>query len=232
SYAIKCLRQNNSDKFKTEVSNLKRFSQKDHLHLIKLLMTFEYQKKFYLLFPWADGNLLGFWKDHPEPFRQERDHKTATWFSKQCLGIVEGLNMIHKADIPMGDDEDDTPNHQTHRRHGDLKPENILWFRKCESSYGRTLPVLKIFDFGLTRFHRTRSMSHIENVAVSLTYRPPEHDLAKMVSQNYDIWTLGCLLLEFVTWYLLGWESVDEFSKARTTAGTNIIWEDVFFQFD
>jgi hypothetical protein len=33
---------------------------------------------------------------------------------------------------------------------------------------------------------------------------------------KYDIWTLGCLLLDFLTWYLRGWEAVDTlFTDAR-----------------
>jgi hypothetical protein len=33
---------------------------------------------------------------------------------------------------------------------------------------------------------------------------------------KYDIWTLGCLLLDFLTWYLRGWEAVDTlFTNAR-----------------
>lgn len=137
--------------------------------------------------------------------------------------------MIHTADRPSTDDLTAAPRHQIYGRHGDLKPENILWFKPYnhQSRFG----VLKISDFGLTRFHRTRSKSHFESVAVSPTYRPPEYDIAQMVSQSYDIWTLGCVLLEFITWYLRGWEGVEGFSKERTTDDNKEIPEDVFFNF-
>jgi hypothetical protein len=52
-----------------------------------------------------------------------------------------------------------------------------------------------------------------------------------MVSQSYDIWTLGCVLLEFIIWYLRGWEGVEGFSKERTTDDNKEIPEDVFFNF-
>jgi serine/threonine protein kinase len=150
--------------------------------------------------------------------------------------------MIHTADKPaMRDPTHDDSTHQLHGRHGDLKPENILWFKPYleefkEADQGCAMGLLKISDFGLTRFHGTMSRSHINasGVPVSPTYRAPEYDIAKMVSQSYDIWTLGCVILEFVTWYLLGWEEVDRFAKNRAredNAGFKEHQEDVFFNF-
>ncbi|RDL36219.1 uncharacterized protein BP5553_06831 [Venustampulla echinocandica] len=238
SYAVKRLRLNNYEAFEAEVSNLKRVSKKDHLHLIKLLVTFKWREQFYLLFPWADGNLLDFWKLYPQPSHLKRDRNMAVWFSGQCLGIVQGLMMIHTADRSSTDGLSNSSGHQIHGRHGDLKPENILWFKAYQDTDLTSLGVLKISDFGLTRFHRTRSKSHFGPVAVSPTYRPPEYDVAKMVSPSFDIWTLGCVLLQFVAWYLLGWEEVDRFSEARTAddrgkipEDVGKIPEDVFFKF-
>jgi len=127
-----------------------------------------------------------------------------------------------------------TSTHQVHGRHGDLKPENILWFKEYQDKDpSKSMGVLKISDFGLTRFHRTVSKSHVnaEGVAVTGTYRAPEYDINKVVSQSYDIWSLGCVILEFVTWYLLGWEEVDEFSRNRVKEHITDYKEDVFFNF-
>lgn len=232
SYAVKRLRHNNREAFDAEVANLRRFSVQDHVHLIKLLVTFSWRGHFYLLFPWADGNLLNFWKDkYPGNSNPKRDHKLARWFSEQCLGIVQGLNMIHTSNIPASDDTANDLCHQIYGRHGDLKPENILWFKAYDSIGQDCFGVLKISDFGLTRFHRTRSKSHVENVAVSPTYRPPEYDIAKFVSQSYDVWSLGCVLLEFVTWSLLGEAGVESFSVERARDDTREFREDVFFNF-
>ncbi|RDW73475.1 hypothetical protein BP6252_07382 [Coleophoma cylindrospora] len=90
---------------------------------------------------------------------------------------------------------------------------------------------LKISDFGLMQFHRKRSKSHIDasGVGVSRTYRAPEYDIAREVSQSYDIWTFGCLILEFITWYLLGWDKVDKFSRRRVDDDNSEFREDVFF---
>ncbi|KAN0102709.1 kinase-like protein [Hyaloscypha variabilis] len=237
-FAVKRLRHDNYDAFNAEVSNLKRFAAKDHLHLIKLLVTFHWHGQYYLLFPWADGNLLDFWKMYPSPTEPNRDYQLALWLSEQCLGIAEGLKMIHTADKPALADPNHDSTYQLHGRHGDLKPENILWFRSYlkeskEADQSCLMGLLKISDFGLTSFHRTMSRSHIDagGIPVSPTYRAPEYDVAKMVSQSYDIWSFGCVVLQFVTWYLLGWEEVDRFSQNRTKEDNSEVKEDVFFNF-
>lgn len=108
-------------------------------------------------------------------------------------------------------------------RHGDLKPENILLFRQpckegpsalSEFNLGR----LVISDFGLTSFHQQPAsvQTKARTLARSPTYRPPECDIGdQIVSQRFDIWSLGCVLLEFATWFLAGWDSVEEFSYKR-----------------
>lgn len=43
----------------------------------------------------------------------------------------------------------------------------------------------------------------------------PEHDISDNVSRPFDIWSLGCLYLEFITWMLLGAEGLEKFTQAR-----------------
>ena len=131
SYAVKRLRHNDEHAFEAEVSTLKRLGAQDHLHLIRLLVTYSYRNEFYLLFPWADGgNLRDLWKDgYPDPTIPCRDERLAEWLSRQILGVAEGLKMIHTSDIqPLSHGASlDTPDgRRKHGRHGDLKPENIL----------------------------------------------------------------------------------------------------------
>lgn len=209
--------------FRKEVQNLKRFSTRDYLYLIKLLGTYEWRHQYYLVFPWADGNLLDFWEKHPEPLAPKRDINTALWFSEQCLGLVEGMKMIHTWDTPNIDGQDNMfsfPTHQIHGLHGDLKPENILWFRqygenveKSSSSMGH----FKISDFGLSHFHGTKSVGDIDarDTGFSPTYRAPERDVKGKLAQSYDVWSLACVLLEFASWYLGGYEEVKTFGQKR-----------------
>jgi serine/threonine protein kinase len=116
-------------------------------------------------------------------------------------------------------------------RHGDIKPENILWF-KDDPDVLDDKGILKIADFGLGRFHGRDSRSKVNprSVFSSPTYEPPELMLGTPVSRAYDIWSLGCLYLEFITWLLKGWAAIATFSESRAreaiTAGFS---DDNFF---
>ncbi|QPC73202.1 hypothetical protein HYE68_003954 [Fusarium pseudograminearum] len=225
--AVKRLGTSERCVFDREVSNLNRFATKDAPHLIQLLWTFSLGSEYHLVFPCADGNLMDLWRQHHTPLAAGHDHETALWFSRQCLGIAEGLDMIHRTN---GRDSDEL---QKYGRHGDLKPENILWFRNPSSmGPGYSLGTLKISDFGLTRFHRTQTKSHIntDGIGGSPTYRAPEYDVHDEVAQSYDIWCLACVLLEFTTWYLNGWAAVDKFAESRKNEDSNHrMKEDTFF---
>lgn len=208
--------------FRKEVENLKRFSQRDYLHLIKLLGTYEWRRQYYLIFPLADGNLLDFWQAHSEPPALAHDRSTVLWFSEQCLGLVEGMTMIHTCDTPEASGQGllpSVPAYKSHGCHGDLKPQNILWFKqrsdieKQQSSLGH----FKICDFGMSHFHETKSMANIEtkDIGFSPTYQAPEMDVKDRLTQSYDVWSLGCVLLEFATWYLGGSEELMSFRRRR-----------------
>ncbi|KAI3391294.1 hypothetical protein diail_7625 [Diaporthe ilicicola] len=244
SFAIKRLHVLDEKAFRHEVENLKRFSTRDHLPLIKLLGTYQWRQQYYLLFPWAEGTLQDFWKACREPLAQARDKDTALWFSEQCLELVEGMKMIHEWDIPDKGGHSGAfsfPTHQKHGLHGDLKPENILWFQEYEEKGkpSAKLGHFKISDLGLSRFHGTKSIANIDarTMGFSPTYRAPERDVKGRVTQSYDVWSLACVLLEFASWYLGGWEEVESFCQRRVQEdlqdlmGDGRYKEDRFFNF-
>ncbi|ORY60793.1 uncharacterized protein BCR38DRAFT_476674 [Pseudomassariella vexata] len=209
-FAVKEIHSENYEGYRDEVRVLERFSgpNKGHLHLIRLLMAFQHGSKYYLLFPWANGNLVDMWKSTR---LNPHDSQNVQWLMEQCLGIVDGLEKIHhhrswhKDKGPGTSDTSETVWEKDRGTHGDIKPENIL----CFNSPGKPSHLV-ISDFGLTRFHSRNSVS---NIAVELvggfsrTYRPPEFDMHTPISRKYDIWSLGCLFLEFVTWFLLGYQA-------------------------
>jgi serine/threonine protein kinase len=103
-------------------------------------------------------------------------------------------------------------------RHGDLKPENILFF--IEPHTDNTKGTLKIADFGQAQLNSKSRKSKLQagEVAHSLAYRAPESDLQpKRISQSHDIWSLGCVYLEFITWMLGGAKLLRNFSKRRVS---------------
>jgi serine/threonine protein kinase len=119
---------------------------------------------------------------------------------------------------------------QWYGRHGDIKPENVLWFRDDPDIPGEK-DVLKLADFGLGRFHGrdTRSKVDPKTIAYSPTYEPPEVWLGTPVSRAYDIWSLGCLYLEFVTWLLMGYEAIDTFADRRLQGTFQSFYDDSFY---
>jgi serine/threonine protein kinase len=209
-FAIKRLFSPNKEDFKREVEMLKMFSNDSHRHLISLLATYEYLKVYYLIFPWADSDLNEYWsKIKPTPVM---DFETIWWVANQCEGIADGLRKVHRYKTSNLSAQD-VSRTKRYGRHGDLKPDNVLWFS------GEGGGILKISDFGLSEFSTVHSKSYKprSRVATSAGYRPPECDIeGGLIGQSYDIWTLGCLYLEFITWLLGGWELLQEFRMKRT----------------
>jgi serine/threonine protein kinase len=226
-FAIKCLRSGDMEDFKKEVEMLKKFSNDSHPHLISLLATYEQLDIFHLVFHWADADLYNFWtKAKPNP---TFEFDTVIWLAEQCEGIADGLSKIHCYETTSSKIDGG----QLFGRHGDIKPENILWFR--DSNKPEDKGVLKICDFGLAEFNTRSSRSNKPRykVANSPTYRPPECDIkGGVISRSYDIWTLGCLYLDFITWLLGGEYLFRKFSRERKGYVPNApyVQEDTFFE--
>jgi serine/threonine protein kinase len=94
-----------------------------------------------------------------------------------------------------------------------------LWFPEPGQERSSNGGTLKLSDFGLATFNaqRTASMQPRSSLTATPEYRAPECDLegGGAIGRSYDMWTLGCLYLEFITWLLGGWELVDEFNALR-----------------
>ena len=209
-----------------------------HAHLINLLATYEQTGKFYLVFPWAKADLLGYWtEENPRPPQKK---EMVTWIAEQCHGIADGLSTIHRYHTfsgksllhpnslpldnltePRTSTKDKTMNEakviRLFGRHGDIKPNNILWFPDQTRKGG--FGILKITDFGIAHFSTKNEVSAQERdlVANSPTYRAPECDFPGwMLSPSSDLWTLGCVYLEFIVWFIGGSTRLKQFAQDRT----------------
>ncbi|KAJ4364678.1 hypothetical protein N0V83_009275 [Neocucurbitaria cava] len=119
-------------------------------------------------------------------------------------------------------------------RHGDINPGNILWFHDSSTSGGTQKGTLKIADFGQAELNSAQSKTRPRDVANTMTYRPPECDIApRIIRQSYDIWCLGCVYLEFVTWILGGKQLLERFNKRRSAPDRYLNNQkiDTFFEF-
>jgi serine/threonine protein kinase len=204
---------------------------KSHGRIVTLLHAFKHCGTFHLVFPWADGgNLLDLWRR-----TAQQPDKMFGWFWQECQGLADGLFSIHERGV----------------LHGDIKPENILCFPKDPSrndtGTGATnSPVamyeLRLADFGIS----TKGQGHDHKVERSWfaarqtkTQRPPEITLGtSSIGLEADIWSLGCVYLDFITWLLEGNESRQEFEEHRMKTGEisdadpgrNAVQEDTFFR--
>lgn len=236
-FALKTLDAGNSDSkthFRLEVTALTKIRAKEKPHLVDVLTTFKYDNKYHLLFRWASGgNLSNLWENSDKQLRRN----AVRWIAQQCLGLADGLDGIHNAKLSVREvDQVQQPstappspttakslisNLKNEKkdcgRHGDIKPPNILWFKQDENAYG--LGTLKISDFGLTTFHSalTTQVSPRDQGGCTWTYAPPEFDLKEDISRPFDIWSLGCVYLEFITWALQGPEGIDSFTEERSS---------------
>ena len=199
----------NSERFRHEIDQLKRFNGHINPHLVTLVATFSQDGEHHFVFPFAEGDLCMYWESQPHPAAISLEF--ASWFAAQLSGLMDAICSIHD------------PNSDTllvpepkYGRHGDIKPDNILWYRSTSYSQG----LFVISDLGLSASHSDKSRSNIpgENVPPVPGYRPPECDIEKAsVSRLFDVWTMGCLYLEMTTWYLGGNELREEFEQRRCT---------------
>ncbi|KAF8848656.1 kinase-like protein [Acephala macrosclerotiorum] len=138
--------------------------------------------------------------------------------AEQCLRIAEALSVIHQDQEEKNPTRADEDGEQLYGRHGDIKPDNILWFG--EHIECKNAGTLVLADFGIAKAHRsmTKSLSDPEKAKNSPTYKSPEFESNGhlKIGRKSDIWGLACTWIEFITWYLKGWQAVDvEFPNRR-----------------
>ncbi|KAK4464071.1 kinase-like domain-containing protein [Cladorrhinum samala] len=207
--------------FQREFETLSRFSGKSkaHEHLITLLAAYQRGDECCFIFPWAHSDLGALLRSCIEP-GSALQKLNLQWLIEQCKGVADGLQRIHKdqaAGIRLQGDQGGANSGQVYGRHGDIKPENILLFKDHQdpAHAGK----LAITDFGLARFHHydTKTYFQHDKIAATPTYRPPEcdTDFPIIISPSFDIWSLGCVFLEFITWFLGGGPLVTSFRQQR-----------------
>ncbi|KAF4783994.1 hypothetical protein HER10_EVM0002756 [Colletotrichum scovillei] len=185
-----------------------------HPRITPLLSAFKHRNRYYLLFPWADGDsLYELWRkhglhhistEHCPPWYSVR------WMIDQCYYIADALATVHGYDSCEGGRSSEA------QLHLDIKPENVVCFQKSHD--GKVSYDLKLTDFGLSKPFNRSSPSRPRQKAETKTYRPPERDtdLGKsVVDEPFDIWCLGCLFLDFITWAIEGWGGVESFRESR-----------------
>ncbi|KAL2073331.1 hypothetical protein VTL71DRAFT_10655 [Oculimacula yallundae] len=178
-----------------------------HPNIIEFVAAVTRGHDHYLLFRWADGgNLHEYWQDNRRPqlsVSLVRDVVT------QLHGLADALKNIHEGGLHC---------------HGDLKPKNILRVRTRFVTEGSgadfDVGILKIADMGLAKHDTVQTEFRPQTSMKYSTFRDEPLEVVLKSSLNsggkfrrQDIWSFGCVTLEFVVWLLYGTSSLDDFNE-------------------
>lgn len=189
-----------------------------HDRIVPLLAAFKYRSRYHFVLPWAQGgNLAELWMrfaanpEHVKPNLEVASWYSTAWLLSECSGLAAGLATIHGFGTAI---DDGSVIGRSASLHADIKPENILCFSQDSDGLGPY--TLKFADFGEAQeVHPFTKCVEVDRVAHTKTYRPPEHDTEATLSLKYDIWCLGCVYLDFITWAVAGGSEVEKFATDR-----------------
>ncbi|KAF5492667.1 Cyclin-dependent kinase-like 4 [Colletotrichum siamense] len=197
--AFKQLHPNMDAYYAQESEALRMINELNNPHLIQPLAAYTRGDRCGFFFPWANGGTLeDYWRNNPRP----EGEANIRWVLNQLYGLSGATKALH----------------QKNCRHTDLKPSNILLFIEKELP-GR----LRIADVGLAKIHKDettqRERLNIITSAKTSTKRYEAPELQQQVDQLsrvFDVWSLGCVFLEFLVWTCYGRSRVDRFIDLNT----------------
>lgn len=216
-----------------ELALLNEISRFPNPHIVSHFAAWEQSNFLFILFPLARGDIRWF-MTQPKP---KLDQGCILWFLRQLLGLADGIHHLHNLNSGV---LSNTSPHAESRENGiaalhlDLRPENILVFD--HGTVNHAVFMISDFGSGKVKQHReeeNRRFSESTRTAeTALTYTGPDEFLNGKISRPYDMWSLGCIFLELISWVHLGPEKgVDDFATARLQSQSHQAWcDDAFWQ--
>ncbi|CAK68833.1 unnamed protein product (macronuclear) [Paramecium tetraurelia] len=146
----------------------------DAKNVLKLYDFFYHKEHLFLVTELLKDNLYEFYKYYKET--EKVNYFTVGRLQKLTKQILIALDYVHSLKLI----------------HCDLKPENILMrsISKCEC---------KVIDFGSSCFIH----DHLSSYVQSRSYRAPEVIIGCKYDYKIDMWSLGCILAELWTGFVL-----------------------------
>jgi serine/threonine protein kinase len=172
-----------------------------HPNVIEVLGSYAYRGEVNLVFRRAEGGTLADLLENP-PTPAFQSNKA---FLKALSGLCSAVSIVHqhvssKTDLEMIG------------CHHDLKPANIL----VENNE------FVLADFGLSNLKDAEKDSDTPARAVHPYYSPPEcwqpagSSEKPIIHRSSDVWSLGCIIAEVVTYMLDGPQGVAKFEQSRS----------------
>ncbi|KAI9820179.1 MAG: hypothetical protein M1827_005801 [Pycnora praestabilis] len=225
--------------FERETAMFKELKVIRHPHIIKLLATIEQKSigeedlTYSMMFPLAKSNLRQYWEKEGSNVSKDLTPSLVLWVLHQFQGLAGGLHEIHNLKSSSTPSANLAVNEEViNGRHGDIKPENILFFYEPTEEHHHG--ILRIADFGLGKFHNKKASGVTSNKSIprarSGTYEAPECMESNQMSRPYDIWTLGCVYLEFTIWLIFRSTGLQSFGTDRlNSSGITNVKTDQFY---
>ena len=192
-------RPEDEERYRREIETLRR---REHPNIVPLLASYTLEsldsgsvmKSLHFITPLAQMDLAE-WMMHPKPppwLQRSEPSETRGFLYRSIYALVSGLSFLHRE------------NKGTITAHHDLKPTNILVFGED----------LKIADFGSSHLRPLAEGSETQRRPLgTYEYHPPEYwnDDGLQARLNhgraFDIWSMGCIIIELATLIVHGWES-------------------------
>ena len=203
------LEETSSELFEAEKRMLEMLFELKHDNIVKLLATYAHGSVFNMIFPLAETTLHAYLRS-AKPAISQRERRTL--FTEVC-NLTSALDSLHNFHLNV-----DGLELLRIGYHHDLKPKNIL-------VQGQTF---QIADFGLARFKEFDESSKTDWKMGTRTYGPPESGEGSRNGRAHDMWSMGCILSELVTFCVLGPEGVEDFGQKRETMVAANKYNDAF----
>ncbi|KAJ4355046.1 positive regulation of MDA-5 signaling pathway [Ascochyta clinopodiicola] len=196
-----------------------------HPHLVKCLTSFTFGAQYHMVYEKADRNLEEFMAKHKDP--STLPSVGSKELAQQLLGIIGAVSVIHNQSSLSDDTNRLSVASPASRKTGylhDIKPDNLLVFKY--HSNNQDYHLLRLSDFSCAKVVAfVESVSGVHRQSWQSTsksgtpvYRPPESTTKGKTSRPYDIWSLGCVLLEVLVWFTEGYEGLESFRTSRFRA--------------
>ena len=187
--------------FKRELENISRLMHLKHPNIVRLYCSYIYRERCNLIFALADGGSLA------DFLNGQRNMK-----GPDGPQLLLALTDLASAIDAMHNFTSEALDLRLTGCHHDLAPRNIL-------VHGETF---LLADFGLSTFRSADDDSLTMFKEVRGSYIAPEcqtlhdgHVKSKYISRPSDIWSLGCILLEVLTYMVWGSDGVAQFREKR-----------------